>query len=128
MPEFFYRARSFDGQVIDGSVTTVSRAAAIAMVEALGVVPISIKADGGAATIASARPPTTPVPKKSGSSVVKTSWSARALGRGEDAKKIAAADAGAVTSRDRLSFGQQHLFTEQLAHLLGAGLTLDESL
>ncbi|MEI9898631.1 MAG: hypothetical protein WDN28_33435 [Chthoniobacter sp.] len=45
MPEFFYRARSYDGQVIDGSVTTASRASAIAMVEALGAVPISIKAD-----------------------------------------------------------------------------------
>ena len=128
MPEFFYRARSFDGQVIDGSVTTASRASAIAMVEALGVVPISIKADGGAATIASPRPTAVPGAKKNGSTVVKTSWSARALGRGEDAKKTAAVHTGTVGPRDRLSFGQQHLFTEQLAHLLGAGLTLDESL
>ncbi len=33
-----------------------------------------------------------------------------------------------VTARDGLSFSHQHLFTEQLAHLLGAGLTLDEGL
>jgi type II secretory pathway component PulF len=50
------------------------------------------------------------------------------LGRNQDAKKSAVTDALAVTPGDRLSFGHQHLFTEQLAHLLGAGLTLDESL
>jgi type II secretory pathway component PulF len=103
--------------------------------ERQGVVPIQIQAvavslrseDETKVPGAPAKNSTNPA-KANGSSVVKTTWSARALGRGEDAKKNAAADAGAVTSRDRLSFGQQHLFTEQLAHLLGAGLTLDESL
>jgi type II secretory pathway component PulF len=147
MPEFFYRARNFDGKVIDGSVTTSTRAAAIAMVEALGAVPISIKSGEGATTTAPAKPagasaakaaaaktPTPPAKtsepasKSNGKSMVKTTWSARALGRYQDAKNSAAADSAAVTSRDRLSFGHQHLFTEQLAHLLGAGLTLDESL
>lgn len=103
--------------------------------ERQGVVPIQIQAvaaslrseDETKGLGASAKTAASPA-KAIGSSVVKTTWSARALGRGEDAKKNAAADAGAVTLRDRLSFGQQHLFTEQLAHLLGAGLTLDESL
>lgn len=146
MPEFFYRARNFEGKVIDGSVTTASRAAAIAMVEALGAVPIFIRSDGAAATTTPAQPAakapsapekTAPAPtakpgataaKPAGKSVVKTTWSARALGRGAETKPNATADTAAITSRDRLSFGQQHLFTEQLAHLLGAGLTLDESL
>ncbi len=103
--------------------------------ERQGAVPIQIQAvavslrseDETKIPGASAKNSASPA-KANASSVVKTTWSARALGRGEDAKKNAAADAGAVTSRDRLSFGQQHLFTEQLAHLLGAGLTLDESL
>jgi type II secretory pathway component PulF len=101
MPEFHYRARNFDGAVIDGSVTTSSRAAAIAMVEALGAVPISIRSNDAPGPAA-----------QSGS-------------------KFTAPDKPAETSvgsQDRLSFNHQHLFTEQLAHLLGAGLTLDESL
>jgi len=97
MPDFHYRARNFDGAVIDGSVTTSTRAAAIAMVEALGAIPISIKSNGADMAQPGAGP----------------------------AETIAEASPG---SRDRLSFNHQFIFTEQLAHLLGAGLTLDESL
>lgn len=152
MPEFFYRARSFDGRVIDGSVTTATRAAAIAMVEALGAVPISIKsgeanaaaksaapAPAKAASSPKAAPPGKTAPpgkaagkpttagasaKTGGKQLPKTIWSASALGRGQDASQAPQT----VTARDGLSFNHQHLFTEQLAHLLGAGLTLDESL
>ncbi|EDY17427.1 type II secretion system protein [Chthoniobacter flavus Ellin428] len=147
MPEFFYRARNFDGKVIDGSVTTTTRAAAIAMVEALGAVPISIKAEGAAAPASAkkaaatttAPPPAKPAasPKaappgkpaagspanSAGKALPKTTWSPSAL-RGKDA----AQQTPTLSSRDGLSFSHQHLFTEQLAHLLGAGLTLDESL
>ncbi|HSI14819.1 MAG TPA: hypothetical protein VK961_22390, partial [Chthoniobacter sp.] len=135
MPEFRFKARSKGGQLLDGEVTAADRKGVMLQLERQGAVPIHIQA---IVTLDRAQGEKTPPlvaakstafgAKPNGSSVVKTSWSARALGRGEDAKKIAAADAGAVTSRDRLSFGQQHLFTEQLAHLLGAGLTLDESL
>jgi type II secretory pathway component PulF len=44
------------------------------------------------------------------------------------AKAAPAQDGRAVEQTDRLSFNHQFIFTEQLAHLLGAGLTLDESL
>jgi len=97
MPEFHYRARNFNGAVIDGSVTTSTRAAAIAMVEALGAIPISIKSNGADLAQPAA----------------------------DTSEKTAESSLG---SRDRLSFNHQFIFTEQLAHLLGAGLTLDESL
>ncbi|HEY3897322.1 MAG TPA: type II secretion system F family protein [Chthoniobacter sp.] len=99
MPEFHYRARNFDGAVIDGSVTTSSRATAIAMVEALGAIPISIRSNDAPAPAAQTG---TQAPDKPGET--------------------------SLGSSDRLSFKHQNLFTEQLAHLLGAGLTLDESL
>jgi len=60
-----------------------------------------------------------------------TPISLRAEGGAEPAPKearntpVAEVEAGNST---RLSFAHQQLFTEQLAHLLGAGLTLDESL
>jgi type II secretory pathway component PulF len=97
MPEFRYRARNFAGAIIDGSVTSSTRAAAIAMVEALGAVPISIRSSGDSA-------PAPSEPAKAPETV---------------------AEAGPGLS---LTFNQQFIFTEQLAHLLGAGLTLDESL
>jgi len=60
-----------------------------------------------------------------------TPISLRAEGATEAAKQNAPT-APAVTTElqdvSRLSFAHQQLFTEQLAHLLGAGLTLDESL
>ncbi|MDR3401083.1 MAG: type II secretion system F family protein [Chthoniobacter sp.] len=132
MPEFFYRARSYNGQVIDGSVTTGSRAAAIAMVEALGAVPISIKSDGAVAA-PKPGPGTGPKPKAVEAPKPATAGVAKAAAKTGAAKRTAPDAsmevAGAVvTARDRLSFAHQHLFTEQLAHLLGAGLTLDESL
>jgi type II secretory pathway component PulF len=49
----------------------------------------------------------------------------------EDAAKPSGTAAGtppATVSVHTMSYGQQHLFTEQLALLLGAGMTLDEAL
>jgi type II secretory pathway component PulF len=138
MPEFFYRARSYDGKVIDGSVTSASRAAAIAMVEALGAVPISIKSDDAAA------PKTGQATAAKGATGTATSAKSNPAPGGGAKPAAKTGKAGApiqtwsppatttppaeVTGRDRLSFNHTFLFTEQLAHLLGAGLTLDESL
>ncbi|MEP6669113.1 MAG: type II secretion system F family protein [Chthoniobacter sp.] len=124
MPEFFYRARSYDGQVIDGSVTTASRASAIAMVEALGAVPISIKSDAPAVA---PRPGTSPASKPAAATTSKAPAKVGTSTRPAPSSPPEIASA-TITARDRLSFNHQHLFTEQLAHLLGAGLTLDESL
>jgi len=98
MPSFHYVARRTDGKLIDGSITCATRTMAIAQVESLGATPISLRAEAG----------TEPAAKEASPAP-----SAQAQGSQE------------VT---RLSFAQQQLFTEQLSHLIGAGLTLDESL
>ncbi len=103
--------------------------------ERQGAVPIHIELLSAPTRSGSDATPPAPTAKSSAAaaktnsqSVVKTTWSGRALGRDPDAKKSPVAETAAITPRDRLSFSHQHLFTEQLAHLLGAGLTLDESL
>jgi type II secretory pathway component PulF len=116
MPQFKYVARKSDGKLIDGVLTCSDRAAAIFQVEQQGGVPIKIEAVAGG----EASPATSPA----ASSSPRRSESARDTGA---AAKMAAPPSapGAVTS---LSHTHQHLFTEQLAHLLTAGMTLDEAL
>jgi len=97
-------ARDSRGELINGSVTCADRSGAILQVERRGAVPISIETLGVSATPALS----TPQPAK---------------------RKAAAAQALAAEEQVRtLGYAQQHLFTEQLAHLLGAGMTLDEAL
>src|SRR5271168_2468364 len=105
MPEFRYIARNGAGQRLQGTVSSPDRAGAILLVEREGGTPISIE------------PVEAAVP---------------AIGKGatlaQQAKAPAEQDGRAMGHTDRLSFNHQYLFTEELAHLLGAGLTLDESL
>ena len=115
MPQFKYLARKSDGKLIDGVLTCSDRAAAIHEVEQQGGVPIKIEAVGSDAAAGSSPTSTTPQRR------------AEATKESSAVAKVAApsAAAGAVTS---LSHTHQHLFTEQLAHLLTAGMTLDEAL
>jgi len=136
MPEFRYTARNAQGQLVDGVVTANDRAAAISMVEQKCCVPIRIQAatdaaakpggtDGGSAL--RQKPPGAPAretsPSKPGSQ--KTSQGTPKPLVPRTAKEESAAPAVSVTT---LSHSQQYLFSEQLAHLLSAGMTLDESL
>src|SRR5262245_39985521 len=98
MPEFRYIARDAAGKRVDGTLTVQDRATAIRQLEKQGAVPISIDALGEA---------------KSAAAEAKV-----------EVDRVNGAD-GAVTT---LRHAHQHLFTEQLAHLLGAGMTLDEAL
>lgn len=110
MPQFKYLARKSDGKLIDGVLTCNDRAAAIFQVEQQGGVPIKIEplpAEKGAEPKADA------APAKRGAKIV------------AEKTPVAALPAGAITS---LSHTHQHLFTEQFAHLLTAGMTLDEAL
>jgi len=100
MPDFRFVARSSSGELLDGTVAAQDRAAAILQVERKGAVPISIEPIGAG-----------PVTAKTGS-------------RAESAA-VPAIESSPVES---LSHAHRHLFTEQLAHLLGAGMTLDEAL
>jgi general secretion pathway protein F len=99
MPDFRYVARSADGKLTDGVVTSHDRAAAIFQIEQQRCVPIKIEPVVVAAN--------------------GTTKAAPSTGR------FGLAPAGTITT---LGHSHLYLFTEQLAHLLGAGMTLDEAL
>lgn len=103
MPEFTYLARKPDGSLVRGTLQANDRRAAIAQVEQQKGVPIKIEQTTGAA------PQSTPAPAASK----------------PEAKE---ADAPPLASNARIPIAQLFLFTEQLAHLLSAGMTLDEAL
>src|SRR6478609_1637441 len=98
MPEFRYIARDAAGKRVDGTLTVQDRATAIRQLEKQGAVPISIDALGEAKSVVAEAKADTE----------------RVNGNG-----------GSTTT---LRHAHQHLFTEQLAYLLGAGMTLDEAL
>ena len=102
MPEFRFVARTSSGQLLDGAVTAPDRAGAILQVERKGAVPISIE-------------PINPV----------AAAPAKAVSKGAARDGVPDASIESVTT---LGHTHQHLFTEQLAHLLSAGMTLDEAL
>ena len=108
MPQFKYLARKPDGKLIDGVLTCNDRAAAIFQVEQQGGVPIKIEPIAAASSPA-AKTETSPATRKAPA----------------DQTPPATLAPGEITS---LSHTHQHLFTEQLAHLLTAGMTLDEAL
>ncbi|MEO6739428.1 MAG: type II secretion system F family protein [Chthoniobacteraceae bacterium] len=136
MPEFRYSARNAQGQLVDGTVTASDRSAAIAMVEQKRYVPIRVQpAEAGGAQASLAAP--LPQQKSSAEGAKDTSSSKAALAKtGDAAAKSPASRAGSATASAaapagrgmKLSYAQQYLFSEQLAHLLNAGMTLDESL
>ncbi len=109
MPQFRYVARKPDGKLIDGVLTCNDRSAAITEVEKQGGVPIKIEA-----VLAATASTTKSETSRSGKSVRLTTAQA-----GKTAAPVT------VTT---LATAQQYLFTEQLAHLLTAGMTLDEAL
>ncbi len=107
MPQFRYVARNCDGKLIEGVLTCPDRAAAIHQVERERAVPIRIEPVQGATS----DPPAEPQP------------AAQTSRAPEPSTGLAA-----PTKTDRLGHNQLYLFTEQLAHLLTAGMTLDEGL
>jgi type II secretory pathway component PulF len=109
MPQFRYVARDASGKLIDGTLTCNDRAAAIFQVEQLRCTPIKIEPFAGSA------------PSGSGKSGASPSSAKSDTGK----QGPASVSAGSVQT---LSHGHQYLFTEQLAHLLTAGMTLDEAL
>jgi type II secretory pathway component PulF len=98
MPQFRYVARKPDGKLIDGVLTSNDRGSAIAQVEQQGGIPIKIEAVGGSSASSAAA-------KAPPQSTPVSNGPVRTLGH-----------------------THLYLFTEQLAHLLSAGMTLDEAL
>jgi type II secretory pathway component PulF len=118
MPQFKYVAKKPNGQLIDGVLTCNDRAAAIFQVEQQGGVPIKIEAVAAAASAA-------PEPKAAAKAAKTSTTPATRPSKGVEKTPAKTLPPGSVSS---LSHAHQHLFTEQLAHLLGAGMTLDEAL
>lgn len=118
MPQFRYTARSTDGKLVDGVVECHDRAAAIRQVETRRFVPIKIEALAAAAAASATSTAENPAP--AARKLVKPA----AAKSKRDEPEIAPPP----SAKESISYGQQHLFTEQLANLLGAGMTLDEAL
>ena len=136
MPEFRYTARDARGQLVDGVVTANDRAAAIAMVEQKRCVPIRIqpateeagKSVTKTGSSGQQEKPSNATTRETSPAKAVTSKASQAKAKplvGRTSKDESSAAAVSVTT---LSHSQQYLFSEQLAHLLSAGMTLDESL
>ena len=121
MPQFRYTARKSDGQMAQGVVEANDRASAVLMVEQQRCFPIKIELVNGApAGAAKSAPRKAPAGKTA------------PAGKGSPAEKAKVSPAKVIHSTPKaaqtLSLSNQFLFTEQLGHLLSAGMTLDEAL
>ncbi len=108
MPQFTYRARNVQGGLVEGVLDCADRAVAIRQIESQHCIPIRIdlvEAAKPAETKLRAAPP---AQKK-----------LRLLG---------APDVATPAKNLKIPHGQLLIFTEQLANLLKAGMTLDEGL
>ena len=126
MPRYSYRARNTQGQLVEGQVEAGDRATAIQLIEQKRCVPFKIAAEGGDVKPAAPRANGT---AKSASNPPSTALATRdpamppAVRAGAAPPPVPAAPDGV-----KISHGQRLFFTEQLAYLLTAGMTLDEAL
>jgi len=109
MPQFTYRARNAQGGLVEGVLDCADRAVAIHQIESQQCIPIRID------MIETAKPAEAKVNKP------------HALQR--KLRLLSSPEAAATPSQSlKIPHGQLLIFTEQLAHLLQAGMTLDEGL
>src|SRR5207253_3528911 len=98
MPQFSYRARNSQGELVEGILDCADRAVAIQQIELQRCIPVRIELLGA---------------EPKGPKVVRPPPGGRLE---------------ASTQNLKIPHGQLLIFTEQLAHLLQAGMTLDEAL
>ena len=108
MPQFSYRARNAQGGLVEGVLECTDRAVAIRQIEQLHYMPVRIELVG------SAPPP-----------VAKT---ARSSAPAPVSIASPTSTSTAPAQKLKIPHGQLLIFTEQLGHLLKAGMTLDEGL
>ena len=102
MPQFSYRARNAQGGLVEGLLDCPDRSVAIRQIEQLQYIPVRIEAvKAEVLTVGSATLP---------------------------AKPQTGAALSAPTAKLKIPHNQLLIFTEQLGHLLQAGMTLDEGL
>jgi general secretion pathway protein F len=107
MPQFSYRARNAQGGLVEGVLDCPDRAVAIRQIEQLHYMPVRIELVGGAPA------PAAKSTRNGVASVIKPTISA---------------PPAAPTQKLKIPHTQLLIFTEQLGHLLKAGMTLDEGL
>src|SRR3954471_8871332 len=108
MPQFSYRARNAQGGLVEGVLECADRAVAIRQIEQLHYMPVRIDLVGAA-------PRPAAKPGKNGAPPPAAAAPTRAV-------------AAVATQKLRIPHNQLLIFTEQLGHLLKAGMTLDEGL
>jgi general secretion pathway protein F len=109
MPQFSYRARNAQGGLVEGVLECPDRAVAIRQIEQLHYMPVRIDLVVAApAPVAKTAKNGAPAPKPVVSAATTTP--------------------PAPTQKLKIPHGQLLVFTEQLGHLLKAGMTLDEGL
>ena len=125
MADFSYVARKTNGGLMQGTISANDRAGAIRQIELLKCVPIKIEVETAAGKSAKK------APAAAKSSAPPKSDAASKPGSSKTAKTVKSSEGAAPPPADArlsLSMTQFFLFTEQLAHLLAAGMTLDEAL
>ena len=101
MPQFSYRARNAQGTLVEGVLDCADRAIAIRQIEEKRCIPIKIE-------VVNAR--------------------AETVEKSKAPKPAVTTTPSAPIESLKIPHGQLLIFTEQLAHLLQAGMTLDEGL
>lgn len=108
MPEFAYKARNVQGGLVEGVVNSADRTGAIREIEQQNFIPIRIE----------------PVPAATNASAISV-----APARNFKVFSRGIGEAAEIPAQSlRIPHGQLLVFTEQLANLLQAGMTLDEAL
>lgn len=108
MPQFSYRARDAQGGLVEGVLDCPDRAVAIRQIEQLHYMPVRID-------LVSSTPPLAAKSAKNGAIA-------------PVAAPITATPSATPTQKLKIPHTQLLIFTEQLGHLLKAGMTLDEGL
>src|SRR5215470_4625726 len=107
MPQFTYRARNAQGGLVEGVLDCADRAVAIRQIESQHCIPIRID------MVEAAKPVEAKAPAPA---------TQRKL------RLLASPEVATPKQNLKIPHGQLLIFTEQLAHLLQAGMTLDEGL
>jgi general secretion pathway protein F len=113
MPQFSYRARNAQGGLVEGVLDCADRAVAIRQIEQLHYMPVRID-------LVSSTPPPAEKSAKNGAA-------AAPVPRAKTVP-IAKVAPAAPTQKLKIPHTQILIFTEQLGHLIKAGMTLDEGL
>ncbi|MEY2492312.1 MAG: type pilus assembly protein PilC [Verrucomicrobiota bacterium] len=108
MPEFAYKARNAQGGLIEGVLTCPDRTVAIHQIEQQNCIPIRIEA-------------LVPVAPTIPSAITRRAFVPKVFNRSSEMREFSPRSL-------KIPHSQLLVFTEQLAHLLQAGMTLDEGL